>query len=246
MPLKSIKLAGKFPPDMKDIEERVAQGLDTFEIHLRGSHLDELEESAEILLEAKRKFKIDIISVHTPHEENVEFYFEKTKELAKKVGIPIIVFHSKFVDVFDEEIVEKIMKSEDSSVDIIVENGGIVLVHTLEDIEDVMSRGMLVCFDIAHFWMNCESTGRDFYKDLKKLFSNKNNSDKIKLIHYADSVDSSDNLAVGEGAINHKKALSIISKYYSGTMILEVPPEKQGESKEVVEKILTEMKVKNN
>jgi len=227
MLLKSIKLAGKFPPDMKDIEERIAQGLDTFEIYLLGSHLDRLGESAEIL------------SVHTPHEKNVEFYFERTKELAKKVGIPIIVFHNKFVDMFDEEIVEKIMKSKDSSFDIIVENGGMVF-HTLEDIEDVMGRGMQICFDIAHFWMNYEKTGKDFYNDLEVLF--KKHSEKIELIHYADSAGSSDNLAVGEGAINHKKALSIISKYYSGTMILEVPPEKQGESKKIVEKFLKEIK----
>jgi len=138
-----LKLAGKFPPDMKDIEERIAQGLDTFEIYLRGSHLDQLEESAEILLEAKRKFKIDIISVHTPHEKDIDFYFEKTRELAEKVSIPIIIFHNKFVDVFDEEIVEKIKRIENVNIDInaLVENGGIEIVHTLEDIESVMKRG---------------------------------------------------------------------------------------------------------
>jgi len=231
----SLKLAGKIAPNMDDIKRIIYQGFDTFEIHLEEKHLDNIDESVRLLLDAKKKFKINFISAHTPHTPRVDFYLERTKEMAKKVEIPIVLFHGSFIgDMFAEEILRKVTKG------MIIENGSDNAVHDLDAIKSVIKRGINICFDIAHFHFDCERSERDFYKDLEILF--KNWSTGIKLIHYNDCKKEQDNLAVGDGVINHKKALSIISKYYSGTMILEVPPEKQGESREIVERILKEIK----
>ena len=54
-----INLSGKFPPDIKDIEDRIKDGYRIFEIYLEEKHLDDFENSAKILIDAKKKFGIE-------------------------------------------------------------------------------------------------------------------------------------------------------------------------------------------
>ena len=231
----SLKLAGKIAPRTDAIDTIPSRGFDTFEIYLAKQHLDNIQETIRLLKDAKKKYKISFLSVHTPHNPDIDFYLEKTKELAKEVGVKMIVFHNLHIgNMFSEDILEKVTEG------MIVENGSDDAIHDVRSIEGVINKGISICFDIAHFCFDCERSGRDFYRDLEELF--KSCSTGIKLIHYNDCKGSQDNLAIGDGAINHKKALSIISKYYSGTLVLEVPPERQSESREIVEKILKGIK----
>ncbi len=223
-----IKLSGKFPPDMKDIGERVKDGYRIFEIYLEERHLDDFEKSARILKDAKKKFGIEINSVHTPHSKNFDEYYEKTKEFAKVVGIKTIVLHSTHIKkMYSEEILKKAVKNS------VIEND---TASGIKDIENAIKRGYKVCLDTAHFQIWCEKTGNDFYKRLEELF--KNYSYGIRHIHYNDAKNGKDNLAIGEGVIDNERTLKIISKYYSGVMVVEVAPEKQAEGKKIIESII--------
>ena len=230
----SIRLAGKFAPNMEDIERTVDQGFDAFEIFLTTKHLEDVDASAKILNEAKKRFNISIVSVHTPHTPEVDLYTERTKSLAKKVGIPIIVFHNGFIpEMFAEDVLRKVEKG------MVIENGGKEGTDDLEHIAEVIERGFKICLDVAHFKITCQRMGKDYYSDLETLM--KENSEGIGLIHYNDTDGEVDNLGIGEGILDHRKVLASISKYYSGTMIIEVDRDKQGEGKRAVEKILKQL-----
>lgn len=214
--------AGKARPDRKSMKKRIEEGFRFFELYLKKSDLDNLKRTINELEFLKRKYKIKIVSVHTPHTpKDFKSYAEKTVELAKKYNAFAIIHNSK--STIDAEIkIAKTLRYEK----ILLENE----IFPLKEIKSkIFKNGLNLVFDVGHLYRASNS----FYVDAEHLFNSF--SERIFLIHVNDSTKNEDNLAIGEGKVDFKRILKIIKdSKFKGPIVVEVP---QNREKEGIDKI---------
>lgn len=220
----SIIIAGKRAPEFKQLVAAIHEGFENLELYLEEKHLDNFGFLVDNILLAQKEAakvlnrKLNIVSIHTPHTDKIE-YFNKTVELAKKFDAWII-FHSYKInimaDFLDSGKIEKYDK-------IAIENS------TTFDIKDItkhiLGRGYFLCLDTAHFYMGA----KNFANELDLLLENY--ADKIRIVHLADAIKTKDGLAIGDGDIEFGTLCTkLASSGMNGIITIEVPVEKQLES----------------
>lgn len=236
----ALDLIGKAAPLPEELEKAERNGFKKIELYMKEEFLT--DGHLKFLSDAKRKFGMEFYSIHTPHSEPKVFLetLRKTDEFAKKAGIPVIVVHSSFTNVFSDEVIGNLGKN------MFVENGHR---HNLPMLQEFFERGVRICFDTAHFYVAALSTGRDYYEDTETLLRDHGGS--IGHLHIADSSDRFDGTeapvsellscdeSIGDGAIDFAKVMPVIEKYYDGVAVVEVKVDRQRADVDKLRKILS-------
>jgi len=236
----AIELIGKTAPIPVEIRKTADDGFRKIELYMREDFLD--DRHVKFLADAKREFGMKFYSIHTPHSEPDNFIdvMGRTRDFAKKAGIPVIVVHSSHVNVFSKNVLDNL------SGKMFPENG---YMTPLPFLEKFLKRGLKICLDVGHLYVASVTSGRDYYEDLETIF--KKYGKNIGHVHIADVSEGfagKKNLKetdcydtnVGDGQIDFFKVMSILSKYYKGVAVVEVDADRQLSDMEKLQKILSQ------
>ena len=250
----SLNLYGKAIVDKDDMNYILNQRFDGFELALRKKDLENnnYKETVEILKEYKEHIK----TIHLPHCQLEEFpeVIEKIKQLYKDVfensykeeEKPCLVIHSnRILSYLDlKEFYNVLQELEKQNILFTIENQP-------GDSADffkayITNNNLNICLDTAHLWISYPEKEK-YLEELESLLK----TGKVKAIHLNDVKEEQinnykipiDNQPIQEEqkTIPWEETMKLIQKYCKDKdipIIIEVPKEKQKESKEVIEKIL--------
>lgn len=209
-------IAGKCPPEIKELREAQKRGFENVELYLEKKHLDNFEESLKNCREAEAA----VVSIHTPHINlNQTEYFDQAGKLAEKLDAKI-VFHSRYIHHFN---IPELEDKTDIKAEYGYENNPGISKFAIENL--ILGRGHQMVLDTAHLYM-----GEEDFQSALEYFVNKQ-ADRIEVVHLCDSTKTDDGLAFGKGEIDMEKACKTISNSaFDGIIVLEVMPEYQEEA----------------
>lgn len=236
----ALELIGKTAPLPGELRRAADDGFKKIELYMREEFLT--DRHLKFLSDAKRDLGMEFYSIHTPHSKPAVFLnvLKKTKDFARKAGIPLIVVHSEFTDVFSEKVIKSLEKNT------FPENG---YDHSILFLEKMFKRGVKICFDVAHFYVATISMGRNYYDDLDKLFSK--HSKNIAHVHFADAtegfagkkppISNTDtyDTNIGDGEIDFFQVVPIIKKHYNGVAVVETDTDRQLKDLEKLQKVMS-------
>lgn len=206
-------IAGKCPPEKKELEAAKERGFENVELYLERTHLDNFEKT----LENCREAKVEVVSIHTPHVSIEEpEYFNKTGELAEELNAKLVFHSSHLHHVNIPELEEK------TDIDAVYgyENNPGISTFAIENL--ILDRGHQLVLDTAHLFIGEE----EFQSAFKHLLDN--HSEKIEVMHLCDSTKTVDGLGFGKGEIDLKATCQKINNSdFNGILVLEVMPAHQ-------------------
>ncbi|MBC5793260.1 MAG: sugar phosphate isomerase/epimerase [Nanohaloarchaea archaeon] len=207
-------VAGKCPPEKKELEETEKKGFENIELFIERKHLDSMDKTLKNLRESSLK----TVSVHTPHvtlEEDE--YLKKADRLAEELNAYLVFHTGKYVHSEYEQVEELDFKSEHG-----YENQPGASIRCLENC--VLNRDHELVLDVAHLYIAEEN----YLERTKYLLENY--QEKIELIHMCDSTEINDGIAFGEGDLDTEELSKLIKSNFNGIVVLEVMPEDQEEA----------------
>jgi len=245
-----LNLYGKAIVDKDDMNYILNQGFDGFELALRKKDIEDnnYKETLNIL----KNYKEHIKTIHLPHCQLEEFpdVIEKIKQLYKCVfenkTLPILVIHSKYmlnmmlIYLYPKRVLKKL------TISFTIENQPGDSIDFI--INYITKNNLNICLDTAHLWISYPEKEK-YLEALESLLK----TGKVKVIHLNDVEEKQinnykipiDNQSIQEEkekqTIPWEETMELIQKYCEDKdipIIIEVPKEKQKESKEVIEKIL--------
>lgn len=206
-----MRLIGKCPPTPDSLTAADDRGFDAVELYLTTDHIDNYEETLDIVSEAP----VDVASVHTPHvTPDRRDYFEKTDSLARALDATLVV-HSQYLHHTHIEELEAMEFGAPYGYENIP---GASRFH-LENA--VLKQGFDLVLDTAHLYMAEHEYHRSFELLLRRYGSN------VPVVHLNDATTVQDGLPFGEGEIDLERTVTTLNNYYNGTVVLEVMPEHQ-------------------
>lgn len=206
-------VAGKCPPEKKELDKITERGFEHAELYLEKEHLDGFETALKRCQEAN----VNISSVHTPHVKpgNKE-YFQLSDKLARELNAKLVV-HSQYLHhVHIDRVLEKYGFKSDYGYE---NNPGMSIPH-LEKM--ILKPGHQMVLDTAHLYMSSQKN----FQDNLDYFLN-NHSDQINVVHVCNSTMKKDGLPFGEGDMNMERTIKKVKEKFDGTVTLEVMPQYQ-------------------
>jgi|GEM_PF-3930467 len=238
------EICGKAIIDEKDIERILSFGFSRVEIKLKR---EDLFEKCEYTKNFLLKHVKSICSLHIYHAELYDF----PNEIYKLIDIyntifnekrPILVLHSnRILSIMLLEYHNKLLDMLfDNDIPFCLESQP---GESLEFLENFILPRFDFCLDIAHFWI---SSPNRYIECLKALLSNW--SKKIKLVHI-NSVKIENNIPMDNQPLSNslnppmEDTLKLFRDYLSSDvpLVVEVPPEQQKKSKEILLSLLNKI-----
>lgn len=209
-----MKILGKTSHELDQIKERFDEGFREFELYTKKEFLN--PSSIEELKKIKKAYKINFISMHTPHVTLQELVkFSSTIDLVvKEIGIKYVVMHSSKANSFSKKFLGLVHGNR------IIEN---TKDHSVKDIFHLFEAGYGICLDISHLFESCYKKRLDFFQSLEEIL--KRGKKKIKIVHFCNTDFKNGNSGLIEGVIDVERAFRILEKHYNGYVVVEVPME---------------------
>lgn len=212
---EKIEILGKCPPIPKEFDNIEKAGFENVELYIKRKHLENFKET----ISAVKNTEINISSVHTPHctiKENK--YINKSIKLADDTD-SYLVFHSNKIPT---RRWIKWLKEKELGINYCIENNPGDSSYFIKNF--IFKNNFDFGLDIAHIFMS----EKDYVKVIDKMLSNYD--EYVNLIHFCDSTIEEDGLPIKKGVMDIKSIADIISKKFSGKLVLEVMPKHQREA----------------
>lgn len=213
-----MKILGKCPPEPEELRSTFKNGFENVELYLEEKHLDSLEQTIQTAKDAE----VNVESVHTPHVNPTRHrLLQKTDRLASRLDAYMVV-HSKFMH---HTYISEIEGQLDFSSDYGYENNPGTSCRTVKNM--ILGQNFELVLDTAHLYI----AEGDFTSTFSALLNE--HSERIKVVHLCDSSETVDGLPFGEGEIDMREAVEILTDSdFDGKVVLEVMPEHQKDALE--------------
>ncbi|SFG73450.1 Sugar phosphate isomerase/epimerase [Halopelagius inordinatus] len=213
-----LTIVGKAPPEPLELERANDRGFDDVELYLERSHLEDVNETLEIVADAR----VDVVSVHTPHVpiDDPE-WMVRADELSNALDAYLVVHSNRVIHMHIPELERLAFESEYG-----YENNPGISPRHVESV--IIDQGHELVLDTAHLYMADE----DYVSTIDRLLTEF--GDRISVIHLCDSTLTRDGLEFGGGAMDMESVTRLVTEKFDGLLVLEVMPSAQEAAREFV------------
>lgn len=207
-------VAGKCPPEPRELQAADDRGFDHVELYLELRHLNDLEATRRAIEQSD----VSVTSVHTPHVSlDGKRYLSRADRLAASIDAYLVVHSQHLLHTHIPELEELGFDAPYG-----YENNPGASSRFVEN--TILDRGFDLVLDTAHLFLAEETYVTTIDRLLDRYPA------RIPVIHLNDATLTQDGHAFGEGVMDLRRLARLLKRRFDGTLVLEVLPDDQADA----------------